>query len=96
MTKSEEIFYKHLNSEDVKHIADKRFLMDRLLNAIEEALSQHDLNTTTDLKISKMGDLKELLKEFIEWAEKNSDGDVFYVFEHTDKAIEEFLEQRED
>jgi hypothetical protein len=43
MSKAEEIFYKHLNSEDVKHVADKSFLMDRLLDAINEALSQHDV-----------------------------------------------------
>lgn len=44
MSKAEEIFYKHLNSEDVKHVADKGFLMDRLLDAINEALSQHDVS----------------------------------------------------
>ena len=42
-----------------------------------------------------MENLKKLLKEFIEWAEENSDGDVFYVFEYPDKAIEEFLKQRD-
>lgn len=34
---------------------------------------------------------KELLEEFIEWAEENSQEDVFYIFENKEKAIEEFL-----
>ena len=32
-----------------------------------------------------------LLQEFIEWAEENSQEDVFYIFENKEKAIEEFL-----
>lgn len=33
-----------------------------------------------------------LLEDFIEWA-KNQ-GDVFYIFDNTEEAIEEFLKQR--
>ena len=35
--------------------------------------------------------MKELLKEFIEWAEENSQEDVFYIFENKEEAIEKFL-----
>ena len=41
-----------------------------------------------------MRDLEELLEEFIDWA-KDCGEDVFYIFEDTDSAIEEFLSQRE-
>ena len=50
-------------------------------------------NTTTKpLNQNKMEE-KEilLLQEFIEWAEENSQEDVFYIFENKEKAIEEFL-----
>lgn len=36
---------------------------------------------------------KELLKEFMEWA-KYCGEDVFYIFEHTEKAIEEFFKSK--
>jgi hypothetical protein len=38
MTKAEEIFYKHLSDDEVKHISDKRFLTERLIHDINEAL----------------------------------------------------------
>jgi peptide subunit release factor 1 (eRF1) len=38
---------------------------------------------------------KELLEEFVEWA-KNCGEDVFYIFEETDKAIQIFLDQKEE
>jgi hypothetical protein len=44
MTKAEEIFYKHLSDADVKHVADKRFLTERLIDAINEALNICDRN----------------------------------------------------
>lgn len=36
---------------------------------------------------------KELLKEFIEWA-SNCGEEVFYIFEETEQAIEEFLKYK--
>jgi len=42
-----------------------------------------------------MEDIKDLLKEFVEWLE-NYGKDAFYVFENTDEAIEEFLKQRDE
>ena len=35
----------------------------------------------------------KIIKQFIEWAESCGE-DVFYVFEHTDEAIERFFEER--
>lgn len=43
-----------------------------------------------------MEDLKEILKEFIEWAEENSEYDVFYIFENPEEAIEKFLNSRSE
>ena len=37
---------------------------------------------------------KELLEEFIEWA-RNCGKDVFYIFEETEQAIEEFLKLKQ-
>ncbi|MFV8268439.1 hypothetical protein ACNQGP_00705 [Flavobacterium sp. GT2N3] len=42
-----------------------------------------------------MEDIKELLGEFIDWA-KDCGHEVWYVFDNTEKAIEEFLKQREE
>lgn len=36
---------------------------------------------------------KELLEEFIDWA-RDCGQDVWYVFDNTEEAIEEFLKQR--
>ena len=36
---------------------------------------------------------KELLQEFVEWLENNSN-DVYWVFESTNEAINKFLKQR--
>ena len=35
----------------------------------------------------------ELLKEFIDWARDYGE-DVFYIFDNTNEAIDEFLNQR--
>lgn len=37
---------------------------------------------------------KELLEEFIEWA-KGCGEDAWYIFDHTDEAIESFMSQRD-
>ena len=42
-----------------------------------------------------MENLKELLEEFIDWA-RDCGEEVWYVFEDTEKAIEEFFRQREE
>ena len=39
-----------------------------------------------------MDDIKDLLEEFIEWAETCGE-DAWYIFEHTNKAIERFLKE---
>ncbi len=36
---------------------------------------------------------KKLLEEFIDWA-KNCGQDAWYIFESTEQAIEEFMNQR--
>ena len=41
-----------------------------------------------------MDDLKEFLEEFIDWAHNNSP-DAWWIYEHTDEAIEKFFEQRD-
>jgi hypothetical protein len=41
-----------------------------------------------------MNQIHDLLEEFIEWA-KNRDEGVFYIFDDTEKAISEFLKERE-
>jgi hypothetical protein len=40
-----------------------------------------------------MGEIKDLLEEFIDWA-KDCGEDVWYIFENTEEAIERFLKQR--
>jgi len=42
-----------------------------------------------------MENLKELLEEFIDWA-RDCGEDAFYVFDDTQKAIDEFFKQREE
>lgn len=42
-----------------------------------------------------MNKIKEILKEFIEWSEHFGE-DAWYIFDHTDEAIERFLEERDD
>lgn len=42
-----------------------------------------------------MENLKELLEEFIDWA-RDCGEDAFYVFDGTQKDVEEFLKQREE
>ena len=37
---------------------------------------------------------KELLEDFIDWA-RDCGQEVWYVFDNTEEAIEEFLKQRE-
>ncbi len=49
-------------------------------------------NTTT--KPLNQNRMKELLKEFIEWARECGE-DVFYIFENTDEAIEKFMKEKE-
>lgn len=44
MEKAEKILYKHCNDLDVGHIASKSFTLERVLDAINEALSQHDVS----------------------------------------------------
>lgn len=39
MTEADKILNKHLNDVEAKYIADKRFLYDSLINAINEALA---------------------------------------------------------
>jgi len=38
--------------------------------------------------------MKELLQEFIEWAEVESP-DAWWIYENTEEAIEKFLKQRD-
>ena len=45
--------------------------------------------------LQNMENLKELLEEFIDWA-RDCGEEVFYVFDDTEKAIEEFFKQREE
>ena len=40
-------------------------------------------------------ELKELLKEFIEWVENRGE-DVWYIFDNKEEAIRLFLKQREN
>jgi hypothetical protein len=39
-----------------------------------------------------MQSIGEIIAEFIEWA-KNCGEDAFYIFEHTDEAIERFFKE---
>jgi len=39
--------------------------------------------------------MEEIIKEFIEWAHINSP-DAWWIYENTDEAIEQFMEQRND
>ena len=58
MEKAEEILFKHLTDDEAKHIADKRFLYESLIEAINEALY-------INLNIKKMENyLDEKIKEF--------------------------------
>ena len=36
---------------------------------------------------------KELLEDFVDWA-RNCGEDAFYIFDNTEKVIEEFIQQR--
>jgi hypothetical protein len=38
---------------------------------------------------------KELLEDFVEWLEKCGE-DVFYIFDHTQEAIEKFLNEHKN
>jgi hypothetical protein len=42
-----------------------------------------------------MDTIKETIAEFIEWA-KYCGEDAFYIFEHTDVAIERFFEETQE
>ena len=42
-----------------------------------------------------MEEIKDLLEEFVDWA-KDCGEDAWYIFDHTDEAIERFLRERED
>ena len=42
-----------------------------------------------------MEKIKEFLEEFIRWAE-DCGGDAWYIFDHTNEAIERFLKEREN
>lgn len=37
--------------------------------------------------------MKELLKEFIEWAQENSQ-DAWWIYENTDEAIKKFMQHK--
>lgn len=39
--------------------------------------------------------IEDWIREFIEWAEQESP-DAWWIYEHTDEAIEKFMKQRED
>lgn len=39
--------------------------------------------------------MEELLREFIEWAQESSP-DAWWIYEHTDEAIEKFLEYKKN
>jgi hypothetical protein len=39
--------------------------------------------------------LKFFLEEFIDWA-RDCGGDAWYIYEHTDEAIERFFKEREN
>jgi hypothetical protein len=39
--------------------------------------------------------MEELLEEFIDWA-KDCGEDAWYIFDHTDEAIQRFMEQRDE
>lgn len=42
-----------------------------------------------------MEQIKEILKEFIEWSDYCGE-DAWYIFDHTDEAIDRFLKEREN
>jgi len=39
--------------------------------------------------------MRDLLEEFVDWA-RDCGEDAFYIYEDTEKAIAEFLKQREE